>query len=465
MKRQFLLFSFLFPFVVFGQQIDAKKLEERNGLTYEVGKTKPFTGQSITYTENGKKQSSTEYKEGKINGKIEGWYSSGAKQVEGQLTNGQKSGVWTAWYENGKKIRQGGFENGKEEGEYIWWFENGNLNKKGIYHNGIADGKWEWYYENGQKKQEGILRGETNDGTWKDWYEDGKQKMIGTFKNGVKDGEWTWWDEKGNVTTQKKYKDGSLLEGTDDLDTYVEKMESALNKRDFKSALRNIEKAIGTQTDKTENNKVYMGLIVYHSKVYSMFQHIDEAETVLLKATGVPDADIATIVKTNYPPAVIELKSLANKISNYPDIKTKVAPHITLAYLYNILGDTIKMKEEQQLMMERSNTSDWVIQISLELYKIRGLKENTYGEMKFLKEKISKEGETRANQLELASDLLTVGQFNEAGIIADKYLLKNNKDIDFLFIKLNIEMAFSNLDKMKEYESKILAINPKAFDK
>ncbi len=289
--------------------------------------------------------------------------------------------------------------------------------------------------------------------------------MGDSFKNKVKDGDWTWWDEKGNLTTRKKYKEGFLVEGMDDLDSYVEKMGAALNKRDFKSALSNIEKAIGTQTEKTENNKVYMGLIVYHSKVYSMFQHIDEAETVLLKATGVPDADIVTIVKANYPPVVIELKSLASKISTYPDIKTKVAPHITLAYLYNILGDTIKMKEEQQLMMERSNTSDWVIQVSLELYKLRGLKENAYGEIKFLKEKISKEGESRDNQLVLANDLLRVGQFNEAGIIADKYLIKNNKDIDFLFIKLNIEMASSNLDKMKEYESNILAINPKAFDK
>ncbi|HKX86428.1 MAG TPA: toxin-antitoxin system YwqK family antitoxin, partial [Flavobacterium sp.] len=369
MKKQLLFFYLLFPFIMFGQQIDAKKTEERNGLIYEIGKTKPFTGQSITYNENGKKQSSTEYKEGKINGKIEGWYASGTKQFDGQLINGQKSGVWIAWYENGKKIRQGEFVNNKEEGEYTWWFENGNINKNGIYHNGIADGKWEWYYENGQKMQEGILRGDTNDGTWKDWHENGKQKMIGTFKNGVKDGDWTWWDEKGNVTTHKKYKEGTLLEGKDDVTSYVEKMESALNKKDFKSALNNIEKAIGTQTDKTENNAVYMGLVVYHSKVYSMFQRIDEAETVLLKATGVPDADIATIVKTNYPPAVVELKSLANKISNYADIKTKVAPHITLAYLHNILGDTIKLNQEQQLMMERSNSSDWVIQISMELYK------------------------------------------------------------------------------------------------
>jgi antitoxin component YwqK of YwqJK toxin-antitoxin module len=344
MKKYHLLLCFLFPLFVAGQQIDAKKLEQRNGLSYEVGKDKPFSGQAIAYNDNGKKQSSTEYKDGKISGKIEGWYPSGNKQVEGQLVNGQKTGVWIAWYENGNKIRQGAFENSKEEGEYIWWFENGKINKKGIYHAGIADGKWEWYYENGQKKQEGILRGETNDGTWKDWYENGKQKMIGAFKNGVKDGEWTWWDENGKITTKKKYKNGVLIEGTDDLDTYIEKMEHFLNERDYKSALSSVEKAIGTIEDKSENNKVYMGLTVYHSKVYSYFQHLDEAETVLLKATGLPDNDIKAIVKTNYKPPTEELKSLAKKISNYPETKTKVGPHIALALIYNILGDTINLK-------------------------------------------------------------------------------------------------------------------------
>lgn len=465
MKKYHLLLCFLFPLFVTGQQIDTKKIEQRNGLSYEVGKDKPFTGQAIAYNDNGKKQSSTEYKDGKISGKIESWYPSGNKQVEGQLVNGQKTGVWTAWYENGNKIRQGAFENSKEEGEYIWWFENGKINKKGIYHAGHADGKWEWYYENGQKKQEGILRGETNDGVWKDWYENGKQKMIGAFKNGVKDGEWTWWDENGKITTKKKYKDGQLIDGTDDFDSYIEKMEYSLNQKDYKSALSNIEKAIGTVEDKSEGNKIYMGLAVYHSSVYSMFQHIDEAETILLKATGIPDNDVTAIVKTNYPPATNELKALVKTISNYPDIKTKVAPHIALAYLYNIIGDTTNMKAEQQLMMERSDNSDWVIKISLALYKIRGLKKNTYGEIQFLKEKITKEGETRENQLQLASDLLTIGQFKEAGLISDKYLLKDTKDIDFLFIKLNIEMAMGNLDKMKDYEKKILAINPKAFDK
>lgn len=448
----------------YGQQIDANNLEKKEDIFYEKGNTKPFSGQALTYFDNYKKQTSTEYKNGKIEGKIEGWYQSGAKQVEGQLINGQKSGMWTAWYENGNKIRQGAFENGKEEGEYTWWTEKGIISKKGIYHAGISDGKWEWFYEDGQKKQEGILRGKTNDGTWKDWYENGKLKMIGTFKKGAKDGEWTWWDENGKITTKKKYKDGQLIDGTDDFDSYIEKMEYSLNQKDYKSALSNIEKAIGTVDDKSEGNKVYMGLAVYHSTVYSMFQHIDEAETVLLKATGISDKDISTIVKTNYPSATKELSALVKTISNYPDTKTKVAPHIALAYLYNIIGDTLNMKAEQQLMMERSDNSDWVIKISLALYKIRGLKENTYGEIQFIKEKIAKDGETRENQLQLANDYLQIGQFTQAGAIADKNLSKDNKDIDFLFIKLNIEMALGKLDTMKEYEKKILTINPKAFD-
>jgi len=446
-------------------QIDANKLEQRDGLFYETGKSKPFTGKALTYFDNGKKQLSTEYKDGQIKGKLEGWYPSGAKLAEGELINGQKAGVWIAWYENGQKIRQGAFKNGKEEGEYIWWFENGKLDKKGIYHNGVSEGQWEWYYESGQKKQEGILRGETEDGTWKDWYENGKQKMVGTFKNGVKDGEWTWWDANGNVTTKRVYKEGLLVEGTDNLDTYIEKMAYHLSQRDFKAALSSVEKAVGTIEDRSEDNKVYMGLAVYHSKVYSFFQHIDKAETVLLKAIGLPEEDITVIVNSKDRSAYNDLKELAKKIEKYPETETKVGPHITLALIYNILGDTITLQKEQQLMMERSGMSDWVLEISLELYGLRALKENAYGYIGLIRDEIKKDGETRDNQLELARYYLQVGQLNQAKQIADNYLTKDKKDIDFLFVLTNIEMGLGNFDKMKEYENKILKIDPKAFEK
>jgi len=463
MRKITTIICFLIP-LIGASQIDAKKLEQLDGLFYELGKSRPYTGTALTYFDNGTMQSSTEYKEGQISGKIEGWYPDGVKQVEGELVNGQKAGVWIAWYENGNKSRQGAFKNGKEEGEYFWWFENGKLNKKGIYHNGISDGKWEWYYENGQKKQEGILKGETEDGIWKDWYENGTQRMVGTFKNGVKNGEWTWWDENGNVTTKKIYKDGLLVEGSDDFDVYIEKMEYFLTQKDFKAALSSVEKAVGTIEDKTETNKVYMGLAVYHSKVYSLFQRIDEAETILLKATGLPDKDIAVIVNAKDRSANNDLKELATKIEKYPETATKVGPHITLALIYNILGDTLALQNEQQLMMERSGMSDWVITISMELYGLRALKENAYGYIRLIKDEIIKEGETRDNEIELARYLLQVGQFDEARQIANRYLAKDDKDLDFLFVQANIEMGLGNIDKMKEYENKILLIDPKAFE-
>lgn len=465
MKKVLIIILLIAPVLGFGQEIDAEKIEQREGIFFEIGKKKPFTGKGLTYHENGKKATSTEYKGGQINGKLEGWYPTGEKQVSGDIVNMQKTGMWNAWFQNGVKIRQGAFKNGKEEGEYIWWFENGKISKKGIYHNGISDGKWEWFYENGQKKQEGILRDETNDGIWKDWYENGKQKMVGSFKNGVKDGEWTWWDEKGNVTTTKTYKDGLLAKGADNLDTYVEKMEYYIGQKDFKQALSNVEKAVATIEDKTEDNKVYMGLAVYHSKVYSMFQHLDEAETVLLKATGLPNEYIDIIVNSNTPSTHSDIKKLAEKINNYPTTKTKVGPHITLALIYNVLGDSINLQKEQQLMMERSGMSDWVINISMELYAIRGAKENAYGSINAYRKEIKKDGENKDNQYGLAFYLVQIGHFDEAQIIADKYLVINPKDIDFLFIKANIEMALGNVEEMKKYEAEIRIIDPKAFEK
>lgn len=465
MREALIIILLIAPILGFGQEINAKQLENRKGLFHIIGEKKPFSGKGITYYNNGNKETSTEYKNGEINGELQGWYPTGEKQVVGEISSMQKVGIWIAWYQNGVMIRQGAFKDGKEEGEYTWWFENGNINKKGIYRNGVTDGKWEWYHENGIKIQEGVLIGDINQGIWKEWFDNGKQKMVGSFNNGVKNGEWTWWDETGAITTNKTYKDGLLSQQTDNLDSYIEKMEYYTGKRNFKQALLNVEKAVSTMDNKTEENKVYMGLAVYHSKVYSMFQHLNKAEIVLLQAAGLANEDIDVIVNSIDSSTYNNLKTLIEKINNYPTTKTKVAPHITLALIYNILGDSVNLQKEQQLMMERSGMSDWVINISMELYKIRAAKENAYGNIGHIKDEIKNKGETRENQLRLANCLVQSGQFKAAEIIADKQLKKNKKDIDFLYIKTNIEMALGNVQKMKEYENIILEINPKAFEK
>lgn len=446
-------------------QVDVKNIESREGTTYEIGKSKPFSGVTISYFDNGQKHIMTEYKDGKIEGKLEGWYQNGKKQVEGTILNGKKSGEWIAWFENGQKLRQGSFLEGKEEGAYIWWFENGNFNKKGEYHNGEANGKWEWYYENGQKKQEGILIGEVSDGIWKDWYENGNQKMNGSFKKGVKDGEWIWWDINGKITTRKVYADGVLIEGTGDIDAYIEQMEHAVSERDFNIALSSIEKALSTVKDKSESNAVFMGLAVYHSEVYSWFQHLDEAERVLLKAVGLPDKDVEIIINAVDSTDKKELETLVKKISKYPSAKTKIGPHVGMAFIYNILGDTINLRLEQQLMMERSGYSDWVIKTSMALYRVRGSKQEAYGNLKQIRKEILDEGETNKNQMYLAHYLSQIGKLREARQITDKYLKLNPNDLDFLVVKMNIEMAEGNVSKMKECEDTILKIDPKAFEK
>lgn len=466
MKNIFTLILLTLPLLGISQ-IDFDKLEKRYGIFYIIGEKTPFTGTAFTYYDSGKKQSATEYKVGLLTGKIEAWYESGAKQAEGELKNGKREGSWTAWYENGQKVREGAFNYDKEEGKYIWWFENGNTQKTGVYHEGIPDGKWEWYFENGQKMQEGILRGEINDGTWKDWYENGNQKMIGTFKNGLKDGEWTWWDTIGNITTHKVYVEGLQTEGIDDLADYTGIIEYYLTKKDFKAALLNAEKALETIEDQSEDNKIYMGFVFYYSKVYSLFQHIDEAERVLLKSIGLSDKRISIIVNSIDTTTNKDLKKLAKKIEKHSKTKSKtqVGPHITLSLLYNILGDTTRLKKEQQLMMEISEMSDWVIKISMELYRLRAIKENGYGNISLLNDEISQDGETRDNQLALSLYLVQIGQFMEAEKITDKYLNLDENDIAFLFVQTNIEMGYGNVAEMKEYESQILKIDPKAFEK
>jgi len=447
---------------VCGQVVDANKIEQRNGLAYEIGKEVAFSGKSVAYHENGKKSRMIEYKNGEINGSLESWFPTGAREVSGRIMNKQKTGLWTAWFKNGTKVREGVFKEDKEEGEFTWWHENGQISKKGIYHNGVSDGKWQWFYENGQIKQEGVLRGEKNDGVWKDWHENGQQKMIGSFKNGVKDGAWTWWDDKGVVTSKRKYADGLLTGGNDNLDTYVEKMEHYKNQRDYKQALANIEKAIATIDDKSEDNAVYMGLAVYHSQVYSYFQHLDEAEAVLLRACGLPEADVAKIVASNSRPS--DLTDLAQKIIRSPEAKTDVGPRLSLAFIYNILGDTVKLKQEQQLMMERSGMSDWVINVSMELYKIRGAKEQAYDSIDAIRDEIKNEGETKKRLYALAYYLTQIGNYSEAEKIADKALAANDKEFEFLMIKANVAMAQGNVEEMKKYMAAVEKKSPGALD-
>lgn len=462
MKQIFYIFLYLFPVVTLAQ-VSMDKLIRKNGLTYEQDASNPFTGKAIEYFSNGAIKTILAYKNGIPDGEIKSWYSKDIKQAEGYFENGQRTGTWRLYYENGSLKKQSTYQNNLENGEEIFWSEKGKIQKKGNYINGKLNGKHEWFYDNGQKKQEGYFVNGKEDSTWRDWYESGKPKMVGHFTNFEKNGTWTWWDENGKITTTKTYENGLIKVSNNNFDSYLEKMEYAISKRDFKESLKNVKLAEATITDKTENNKIYMGLAVYHSRCYSFFSHYKQGEKVLLDVLGLTDNQSQIIQNSHLDKTPGKINQVIKEISHSDELKFKISNHIALALCYNIIGDTTSLRKEQQLMMEKGQMQDWIISISMELYKLAGERFNNYYSLEYVNNKIKNERLTEKLELEKAQYLVRTEKFEEAEIIADKYLKVNEKNLAALLLKADVEMAYGNVDKMNAYYDKAKKIDPDAL--
>jgi len=459
---QILMVVFL-PFLVSAQEINSNELENKAGIFFIKGSSTPYTGKAITYSKENIKESSIEYITGIPNGLLIAWYPDGSKQVEGKIEGVTKVGNWTAWHSNGNKLREGTYKDNKEEGLFKWWFENGKLNKKGNYKNGIAIGEWEWYYENGNLKQIGSINGDTNLGLWKDYYENGKIKNEGEFRDGKMVGVWLTYDEQGEKS-ERNYNNEDQNSSNSKVDEYIQKMQEFINERDFNNSLMNVNNAISTIENKSEKNPEFMNLIAMKSKVYSLFNHLDEAERVILNASGISENDVEIIIKSIKPESFSKLKEVARNIDNSKIATDKIAPHIALSLIYNIIGDTTNLQKEQQLMMERSNSSDWVLMNSMAIYGVRASKEQNNGILNEIHEEFKTLGINHKNKLQQCYYLTLLGRFDEAQKITEEYLKKDSKDIDFLNMKLNIEMSKGDTEAMNQTKERILKINPKAFE-
>lgn len=88
-------------------------IEKRaNGLAYEKGQNKPFTGV------------------------FEGYYRNGYKKAEIHFKNGKQHGVAKLWHENGMQSNEAYFYEGKLEGMATEWFANGQKNKDRVFKDG-----------------------------------------------------------------------------------------------------------------------------------------------------------------------------------------------------------------------------------------------------------------------------------------------------------------------------------------
>ena len=107
------------------KEIDPAYLEERNGLSYELGESKPFTGKAVDHYENGQKKSEENYRGGKRDRLSVEWYEHGQKWKEANYKDGELDGLWVNWNKNGQKKSEKNYKAGKLDGLWVRWHENG----------------------------------------------------------------------------------------------------------------------------------------------------------------------------------------------------------------------------------------------------------------------------------------------------------------------------------------------------
>src|SRR6187402_3516886 len=358
--KYLLLLSFALPMLASGQ-VRMNELITKRGLSYEMAGRSPYTGKAYALFPNGDTQTVVTYKDGVLDGEVAGWYAKDHRQIEGAVDKGEKTGIWKLYFESGKIKKQTAYSHNVEDGEETFWFENGNVEKKGTYAEGALQGKYTWYYDNGQKKQEGFFVAGAQDSTWSEWYENGKQKMTGHLTNLERNGDWTFWDEQGNITEKKNYQHGLLITTKDNFDTYVEKMDYYLGKKNYKEALKNVEAAEATLTTKTDTSQAYMNLEVYRSKCYSYSFHYRQGEKVLLDCIGLTPAQVQVIQNSHLDKSPVKINQIINEINQKEQAGFKATNHVALALCYNILGDSVNLQKEQQIAMLKGGVRDYVI--------------------------------------------------------------------------------------------------------
>ena len=87
--KQLLTILCLVLLVSCSNKVPSDKLVERDGITYEVNSTTPFTGRSVGYHDNDQISSKAIYKDGKRDGLYKLFYDNGRLKEKGNYKNGE----------------------------------------------------------------------------------------------------------------------------------------------------------------------------------------------------------------------------------------------------------------------------------------------------------------------------------------------------------------------------------------
>lgn len=124
------------------------------------------------------------YKDNKRIGKWKTYYSVGGIETEINYNdNGERDGTETFYKHNGDVSHKSEYKNGKLNGK-VFTYTSGTVSSETSYLNDQKNGKYISYDTSGQKKEEGNYTNGLKDGEWK-VYKSGKLFETKVFKNGI----------------------------------------------------------------------------------------------------------------------------------------------------------------------------------------------------------------------------------------------------------------------------------------
>jgi len=98
----FLITSIIFLLSCSQEPVNLANLDNINGKTVVKGENDSYSGQVVTYYDNGKIKLEEFIQEGEKHGKHINYYKSGKKKTEGEYKEGKRKGVWKWWSEKGE---------------------------------------------------------------------------------------------------------------------------------------------------------------------------------------------------------------------------------------------------------------------------------------------------------------------------------------------------------------------------
>lgn len=114
------------------KEVHSSKLQQRNGLVYEINQKKEFTGTAITTSRYGN-TTKTPYKKGKKDGLMEDYWKNGQLKSSTPYKNGKIEGTCLEYFDNGQLVRQKVYKDDVLIDHISMNFQTGKIEKREIF--------------------------------------------------------------------------------------------------------------------------------------------------------------------------------------------------------------------------------------------------------------------------------------------------------------------------------------------